>query len=827
MGDLDERDVNRLETEYRRILDALVFSQGSKAEVHRAVRKRGLEKAWQAGSPTLESQARDLTAAAVRGWFGKDAKVPTLSSHLDALKDVVSEALPEAAEEFASVADALRRVREGNQRNTKGPIERRTSLYKLGYISTPVASAGELDWDRLLLGSWVFDGDLPPYVHRQSDSLTIEALANPERKVVTITGSPKSGKTRSLIECLSRSPLKANDVYWLSPQPGAIELFLKNVPEGTLASAVVVLDDLQKFSFDPTNGLTLDRLERLSKAAKVLITLHESSLASWKHDQTDHTSGSKLAPPRELVKELEASRIRYSTTLLEDEKALANALLGEKASHPHELGEMASWLASVDYLHTVLEVLRNGNRMEVCLVGAIVDIRILRPRGSSINIFREYTVARLNKLSPSAQWSEAQWESAWEKLTTGVNPTSPHAILVQTSDDQVAYQILDALWPSLIPDAWDPWHLDEPTLPAWGAASAAFYAGLPETIVQNLLDEGISRGESASAAILGWRLDELGDPDRGLELITQALNDFNPEKDDTFPGVIEHFLLQHAALGNGNKIRFFAEHAIRQGVKDGWPEALLGWEAWGEFRIVEAKKLFLASLALIRKQGDKGQTIKAQEAVRGPYPISLEHIAEIGLAACQLTLDNEADTAPLEALIHAENSPVSGIEVVGLSILAVHLIRRREFKRAREALEFALSSTYFPRSVEAILYINLGFISEAEGRMSEAESHLRTAVDVLLRNGYRAGLILFPIASFLRRKTESRDESERLYEQAEDELRSLLAKFDPSAILLFHQSSHESIPYDSFDVDWIRRVTGHDLTRSTTRELMNGTARPA
>jgi hypothetical protein len=807
MGDLDERDVNRLETEYRRILDALVSSQGSRAEVHRAVRKRGLEKAWQAGSPKLESQARDLTAAAVRGWFGSDAKIPTLDSHLDALKDVVSEALPEAAEEFASVADALRRVRAGNQRNTKGPIERRTSLYKLGYISTPVASAGELDWDRLLLGSWVFDGDLPPYVHRQSDSLTIEALANPERKVVTITGSPKSGKTRSLIECLSRSPLKANDVYWLSPQPGAIELFLKNVPEGTLASAVVVLDDLQKFSFDPTNGLTLDRLERLSKAAKVLITLHDSSLASWKHSYNDHLSSHVLAPPWEVIRELEASRIGYSTRLSEDEHALADSLFAATVSNKNDTIDLASWLASVDYLRSALDLLRNGNKFEVALIGAIIDARILWADGASIDILKEYTRIHLGLMAPSALWSESNWEMAWDAVTTGASPNSPHAILVRALGDEVSFVVLDALWPTLIPASWNPWHLKEPGIQAWEAAMDAYMAGLPENIYADLFEVGMERGEVRAAFFRALVLLMQGHLERAGDVFASAMTAFDATTKDPLIGdVITAFGLQAMENeANGVAVEGFGvaeagplfQLALEVGCESGYTYFGLGGVRYAERRWVESEQLFTDSISRFGSQElqniHDAEFMRRAEILLALNRLALGKVADVDLVQMEGNLrfwTRERDIHPLHPFF------------MGTSQLAFFYFVRCEYEKARDLAELCISrGVKGPWTAQA--NVIFGFLSMDEGRDSEGESYFRIAAE--------QGAIFprFVLARILREKATGSEESERLYSELEVDFDKLAPDTVQELVNLFLIFDW---CWDTFDLAWILRVTGHDVS---------------
>jgi Flp pilus assembly protein TadD len=587
MGDLNERDVKRLETEYRRILDALVSSQGSKADVHRAVRKRGLEKAWQAGSPTLESQARDLTAAAVRGWFGKDAKVPTLSSHLDALKDVVSEALPEAAEEFSSVVDALRRVRARNQRNAQGSKAGTSSRTRFeDALLHPPCSILELDLKQLMLGSWVSGGELPQYCRRNVDAQIVDALNDESRTLLVLSGPPKSGKTRTLTECLEQSELRNATVYWLSAASGSIPLVLEKLRSEDGNNSVIVLDDLQRFPFDLRDGLTPQRLEALLQRGKVLVTVHDSQLVRWAQSSTIHEAvdGSMSQPHPEVRSLLLEARLELTPDLTPHELDEARSIF---TSQSGELKFLAAWLASSEALKHKARGLLVGSTYEVCAMRAVIDARILNPSGVGIEAILAYAKDEFGEISPNGIWSPTKWEDALEELTRPVTLGAPHSILMRQSRDGTSFSLMDSLWADLKPDTWNFEHLNLPHLARDDIGGLAAEAGVDEAL--RILREGAEAGDADCMTRLGLELDHRGTLDEAEHWYRKAIGLQNS-------WAMNNLAILLADRGADEE----AEALYRRAIEAGHEQALsnFGFFLGTRSRLAEAEEAFRRSVEL-------------------------------------------------------------------------------------------------------------------------------------------------------------------------------------------------------------------------------------
>ena len=142
--------------------------------------------------------------------------------------------------------------------------------------------------------------------------------------ITTVTGAPKSGKSRSILETLRRQHAEAL-IWWVNPSPTVLPRVVENAKKakGNERPNFIVLDDAGLIGPDPTNGITAQRLTDLASAcAHLIVVIHSQALAQWSRQLTEHARGdftsAGIGVTWELM-DLMGQSIRYEPVLDDDE----------------------------------------------------------------------------------------------------------------------------------------------------------------------------------------------------------------------------------------------------------------------------------------------------------------------------------------------------------------------------------------------------------------------------------------------------------------------------------------------------------------------------
>lgn len=367
---------------------------------------------------------------------------------------------------FHALTEA-RRLDRANSPKARGAP--RDSLSDLQLDGFPSPAGQSLTRSSLILGSWAFEGDLPPFAPRHEDAVLEEAVADSTTttRLVVVKGPPKSGKTRSVVELLSRRYPNAT-VFWPKPGPHVLPLFTARIQRLALAEqarprsagrrtrAFVVLDDLQNFGSNPVTGVNKDLLQALTEVAQVIVMVHEHALESWQLRTLDKSFGADLqqgASP-DLLQLLRESAVTFSAEWSPEETLpLAHLLSGraQGAAIPppsaDNLRRLAEYLAAADLLTARARSATGYNR---ALVAAALDATHLHTTGIPDTKLRKLTRWHHGRTNPTAKWDRALYRLALEWASDSVGGEgSPHALL--------SYQIIG-------PEGEHAWRLME-TLP--------------------------------------------------------------------------------------------------------------------------------------------------------------------------------------------------------------------------------------------------------------------------------------------------------------------------------------------------------------------------
>lgn len=396
------------------------------------------------------------------------------------------------------------------------------------------AAAANLDALALRLGSWAFDGGLPPYVPRLRDRELNTALVDIQRRFTVVVGPPKAGKSRSVLSALQNSAPDAI-VWWVNTARGVLDQVAdaleKEVaaPTGVRTSGdgaprFIVLDDLQRCGVNPVDGLSEDLLERLTRHAHVVATLHEDQLANWElgdHDRSAQDDQS-VGASRGLLHELNEATIRLSPALELDELAGAFDMLkqsrkvptGRGGSLPTNMHRLAEFLAAVDELWARSNLALQRGGCEGALVRAAIDASLIYPNGCPRENLLTLTAWNWQLHERTRDWEASEFRRAFDWGTEPIGgPGSPHAILQRETRDGVSlWSLMDALSAKLR-DAvsWTPVDLVGVELP-------------PEDLLR-VASVLFSRGEVDLARRLRERLAAEGDSEAMVELSQQLLRE--------------------------------------------------------------------------------------------------------------------------------------------------------------------------------------------------------------------------------------------------------------------------------------------------------------
>jgi TPR repeat protein len=320
------------------------------------------------------------------------------------------------------------------------------------FLAVWPAPASEIDPIALGLGSWAFDGGLPPYVIRTVDSELARLIKVPG--ITTVTGAPKSGKSRSVLETLQRNHPDAL-VWWVNPSPTVLPLVVENAKKTreTERPVFIVLDDAGLIGPDPSSGLTAQRLCDLADTCThLIVVIHTQTLADWEHQLISRRTAlyaGTLGASRELMNQL-GRRVPYGSVL--DDKETAPAAVtydnADKRVQSFDLTRLAETLSGVETLRSeATHLLENPVSVEAALLEAAIDASIVYSAGCTVEVLEALAAAHQKRRQPNRPWRPEQLIDAMDKLTSGITVGSPHAILV--AGDHDAYRLFDALIPEL------------------------------------------------------------------------------------------------------------------------------------------------------------------------------------------------------------------------------------------------------------------------------------------------------------------------------------------------------------------------------------------
>ena len=458
MQRLSNQELERLQNSYVVWVTALSVAVCGKRS------QAGLQQKIIEGSK-IGTSIRELTPEIVGTWLDpKRATIPSRGAVQDRLSSLITEfAVPRPSElpegmAFDQLVDALRSQRSLASKKGRADETIDSDLLSRDVVRVGAVLAKDLNQIDLLLGSGDFDGGLPPYIGRDID-VEIQSVLNSETaRLLVISGSPKTGKTRALVENLKRSNLADSKVYWLKPGNNSLQSLIEAMPVSPQKRAIAVLDDLQIFRFEGDGALTLGVLNQLLDRFMVVATIHTQTIDSWNLSKTDHRIESRekaVSVPADAVqKQIESAAISLNSQLSEDEFLRLNESFPNRMGERPEYLRLAAALSASDVLIAKAKMLSNSeDPMSAAAFAAIVDCRILWPEGFSIEQLMNLAQAELAEAS-NLPWSSSRWDALLDNLTTGVNASAPHAILMRSIGDKTLYTLFDPIWDALKPKEW-------------------------------------------------------------------------------------------------------------------------------------------------------------------------------------------------------------------------------------------------------------------------------------------------------------------------------------------------------------------------------------
>jgi tetratricopeptide (TPR) repeat protein len=406
---------------------------------------------------------RSLQVQTVNQWF-KRLSIPKefRAQVMGLLEEIAKEKIletPKGAIPGVSFHDTwtqLEKQRQANSTTGKKVAKDLDDLYLDGVIGLPVTWSGALDLLNLNLGSGELGGAVPDFVTRDISDELVDSMNDQTKSTICVVGPYKSGKTRLLIEAVSKSTLKESHVFWMNPGfDGLAERFMSLSP-AQLKGSIFIFDDLQRFSYFSETGLTPKLIAFLSSLGKVLVTVGEADFLQW--DLTnDYDFQDKAAlrssPSIQLRNQLTQNRFHLASRLTDKEIARATNLYGENLARK-DIEFLPSFMASTKQLVSRAKLFKvNGSAFDVAFLDAIIDARVLYPSGVTLKQLKWLTKRELH--DSNAVWSDEDWNRALKFCTRGVVTGSPHAILQKLVEDRARFLIMDSVWQEIMPNSWN------------------------------------------------------------------------------------------------------------------------------------------------------------------------------------------------------------------------------------------------------------------------------------------------------------------------------------------------------------------------------------
>lgn len=367
-------------------------------------------------------------------------------------------------------------VHKGQERGLDLQAEAISGLLVPGGLTT----GSGLDPIELGLGSWAFDGDLPPYVSRPAVDQQLEAAISnrghhrlPARRgheaaggLTVVVGPPKSGKSRTLLEAI-RNHAPAAPVWWVNPAPDVVprlaeraEKYLagdggQHAPAKDREGLIIVIDDAQRCGSNPMAGLSEQALAQLARHAHVILTLHEQTITQWTaqiHDRstpgyTDttrltsdamltSTQFAGIGATRALIDLLNRARVNVPAQIEVDQLAEFTSVLGTSQRvdrdadglaqlPPHPL-RVAEYFAAVDTLRAKALTARASGGYPAALLDALLDATKLLPGGITPPTLELVTSHHLAMVAPTRLFAQDHYQAALDWATTPIGGPGSH-----------------------------------------------------------------------------------------------------------------------------------------------------------------------------------------------------------------------------------------------------------------------------------------------------------------------------------------------------------------------------------------------------------------
>jgi len=319
-------------------------------------------------------------------------------------------------------------------------------LWEVGALSFPVCSAEDLPLAQLRLGSYLYDGELPAYVNRDIDSTISRLVRDVDVSLVLISGPPKSGKTRSLVNAITSSPGHGKAIYWLNSHPASVHEFLERFDEFGSEDRLIVLDDLQRFGLGTPGKFSLRQLGDLRSRGKVIGTVHDEALANWRLDGVDHRSTMSTSPGYSVSREIEKACVHIDSRLSDSELKGALERLGLDPFEHLGIECLAAYMAAGDLHFAQFDKLSKGSAFEIAVFDSLLTAQIMAPQGVTLHQLKTLTKYYLVSKSANSPWLDRKWDDLIDSITQGASPGSFHAMMMRAWDDVDRFHLMDYVW---------------------------------------------------------------------------------------------------------------------------------------------------------------------------------------------------------------------------------------------------------------------------------------------------------------------------------------------------------------------------------------------